>query len=105
MYSIMQYWRSRSIRVWVKTLEDGCHAVLFLNGGAMPMSLSVTLETLGITAGGEYSIRDIWQHRTLDETVTTRLTAPGIGKHDCWFAKLTPLTARPSDEAVPIEMQ
>ena len=55
------------MQIWVKTLEDGCHAVLFLNGGDMPMSLSVTLETLGITAGEEYSIRDIWQHRTLEK--------------------------------------
>lgn len=74
--------------IWTKKLKDGCQAVLFLNRGQEPITLSITLGELGVEAG-EYLIRDIWRHRTLEKTVSNKLSAPKIGRHDCWFVKLS----------------
>jgi len=79
-------------QVWGKPLKGGHYAVLFLNRGEEPISLSITLAQLGVEAG-EYIVRDIWRHRSLDKTISKTVTAPDIAKHDCWFIKLIPLKA------------
>ena len=79
-------------QIWTKPLKDGSHAVLFLNSGEEPIKLSTSLTQLGIKEG-DYTIRDIWLHQTLDRTVSNALSSPDMGKHDCWFVKLAPLQA------------
>jgi len=79
-------------QVWTKSLKDGCYAVLFLNRGEEPIRLSTTLAQLGVEVG-DYAIRDIWLHHTLDKSTSHTLSSPDMGKHDCWFVKLTPLKA------------
>lgn len=50
-------------QVWLRTLADGSHAVLFFNAGSRPATMQLSASRAGVTAT-RYRVRDLWRHRT-----------------------------------------
>jgi alpha-galactosidase len=50
-------------QVWLRTLADGSHAVLFFNAGSRPATMQLSASRAGVTAP-PYRVRDLWRHRT-----------------------------------------
>jgi alpha-galactosidase len=76
------------IDVVVKPLADGSRAVVVLNKGAASANYTLDLNALGFnTAGGSYTVRDLWAHSTSSSTGTVPLT---IGAHDSAMLRITP---------------
>lgn len=46
--------------VWVKRLANGDRAIMLLNRGSTPLSVSTTAKAAGLPAAGAYSVRNLW---------------------------------------------
>jgi alpha-galactosidase len=57
-------------QVWLRTLADGSHAVLFFNAGTRPATLAVSATRAGL-GHGRYSVRDLWRHRSWTSSAPT----------------------------------
>jgi alpha-galactosidase len=56
--------------VWVRSLANGDQAVLLVNRSDRDRMVSTTADDLGLAKSSRYSMRDLWQHRTLQTTGT-----------------------------------
>jgi alpha-galactosidase len=78
-----------SQQVWLRRLADGSHVLLFLNTGAQPAQIGVSVSRAGL-ANRRYRVRDLWRHISWvtsaatmrigvqpDDVVMLRLTAVG----------------------------
>lgn len=50
-------------QVWLRSLVDGSHAVLFLNTRSRPATLGMSVSRAGLTQQ-PYTVRDLWGHRS-----------------------------------------
>jgi alpha-galactosidase len=53
------------LEVWSRPLADGSRAVLLLNRGSAPATISVAWPEIGYTGGTKATVRDLWAHKTL----------------------------------------
>eukprot|EP00041_Stephanoeca_diplocostata_P026427 m.712695 g.712695 ORF g.712695 m.712695 type:complete len:436 (+) comp22965_c0_seq2:114-1421(+) len=82
---------TESYQIWAKPLAHGSQAVLAINTGAAPVSLSVAVTQLNITAPGRVAVRDLWTHTTLpDLPPRGEWSVQDLGSHDSAFVTLTP---------------
>ncbi|MGH3637131.1 MAG: NEW3 domain-containing protein, partial [Mycobacterium sp.] len=63
--------------VWVRTLANGDRAVLLLNRGTLPVSISTTAHAVGLPKAAAYTVRDLWQHTTTESAGTVAASVPG----------------------------
>jgi alpha-galactosidase len=55
------------VSIWAgKPLFDGSQAVLVFNHGQLQTQAVIKLSDLGLAAGSEYYVRDLWQHFTMN---------------------------------------
>lgn len=73
-------------QVWVRSLSDGTLAVVLLNAGSKPLTVSVKWPDLGLPAGA-VQVRDLWEHRNLG-VVKEGYTATDLPPHGCAFLKV-----------------
>jgi alpha-galactosidase len=70
-------------QVWAKPLADGSVAVGLLNRSAAAATISTTAEEVGMAAasgaGEEYTVRDLWTHRSSRSAGTLTATVPAHG--------------------------
>ena len=78
-----------TLQVWARSLHDGGMGVVAFNRGRIPANISLTWEALGISAGTEVTVRDLWAHRDLGRFKGS-YECVGIAPHDSSFLKLTP---------------
>jgi alpha-galactosidase len=66
-------------QVWVKPMKDHSKAVLLLNRGTSPTSISVALADLGFTPSNKFQAIDLWSHtvQQLDEILQSGVPAHG----------------------------
>jgi alpha-galactosidase len=57
-------------QVWLRTLADGSHAVLFFNAGTRPAKLALSAARAGL-GHRRYSARDLWRHRSWTSSAPT----------------------------------
>jgi alpha-galactosidase len=70
----------RGHQVWVRRLADGSFAVLFLNTGSRPATISVSASRAGVSQR-PYAIRDLWRHRswsTYAKTIRARVAPDDV---------------------------
>jgi len=79
--------RLPSWQVWAKPQSKGAQAVLVVNNGVTPVTVSVPLAELGLE--GPVTVRDLWAH-TNNGTLTNRLEASIAESHGGVFVLLTP---------------
>jgi alpha-galactosidase len=65
-------------QIWAKPMRDGSKAVVLLNRGERPATISVTATELGMRASGSYAVRDLWTK--VSTTTPDRITAQ-VPKH------------------------
>ena len=65
--------------IWARPLADGSVAVVLLNSGADPVTMSVTIHDLGLRAAPRYSVRNLWTHTTSVSVGLIRVTVPAHG--------------------------
>ncbi|HEY5318610.1 MAG TPA: glycoside hydrolase family 27 protein, partial [Solirubrobacteraceae bacterium] len=51
-------------QVWLRTLADGSHAVLFLNTDRRSATLEMSASRAGLAPHQRYGVRDLWRHRS-----------------------------------------
>ena len=66
-----------SADVWARPLANGDTAVMLLNRGTSPTTISATATELGLPNAGAYSVRDLWQHSTSESAGTFAANVPG----------------------------
>jgi len=57
-------------QVWVRTLADGSHAVLFLNTDSQWSTLETSASRVGL-GHQPYAVRDLWRHRSWTSSAAT----------------------------------
>ncbi|HWC85305.1 MAG TPA: glycoside hydrolase family 27 protein [Solirubrobacteraceae bacterium] len=57
-------------QVWLRTLADGSHAMLFFNTGTLPATLTFKASRLGL-GHQRYTVRDLWRHRSWTSAAMT----------------------------------
>lgn len=73
--------------VWSGPLEDGSFAVVLVNLGVVPQSITLDLSAFG---AGPFQIRDLWQHTLVASHYTaTTFTVKGVKKDDCRFLRIS----------------
>ncbi len=70
--------KDSATQVWAKPMRDGSKAVVLLNRGERPATISVTATELGMRAAGSYTVRDLWTRVTT--ATPDRITAQ-VPKH------------------------
>lgn len=85
-------------QVWARPLSDGSQAVVMLNAGDTPLTVSVQWSELGLPAGAA-QVRDLWAHQNLG-TFQNTYTALHLPARGCAFLKIR-TSARPAPEPVP----
>jgi alpha-galactosidase len=68
-------WKDGDLEVWAKQLQDGSRAVVLLNRGASPQTVTATWEQIGYPDHLSASIRDLWAHKDLGK-FTGKFSAP-----------------------------
>jgi alpha-galactosidase len=66
-------------QVWVKPMKDKSRAVLLLNRGATPTTISVALADLGFTPSSKYVAVDLWSHSSQGVDQVLQSGVPGHG--------------------------
>ena len=56
--------QSGAAQVWSKPLAGGAAAVALLNRGPVAVRITTSASTAGLAAAANYSVRDLWEHRT-----------------------------------------
>ena len=66
-------------QVWVKPMHDGSKAVILLNRGTSPTTISIHLADLGLRPSSKYQAVDLWSHsiEQLDQTLQSGVPAHG----------------------------
>jgi alpha-galactosidase len=66
-------------QVWVKPMHDGSRAVVLLNRGTTPTTITVAAADLGLPPSNDYQALDVWAHTT--QTILGELQSgvPGHG--------------------------
>ena len=66
-------------QVWVKPMRDGSTAILLLNRGTSPTTISIALADLGFKPSARYQAVDLWAHtaQELDQTLQSGVPAHG----------------------------
>ncbi len=70
--------------LWAKPMvarDSGNVAVTLLNRSSSPKNISFNLTEIGINAAAGYSIRDLWQHQTLDASSTDSSRSFNVPAH------------------------
>jgi alpha-galactosidase len=74
---------ANGVQVWVKPLADGSMAVGLLNRSTAAATITTTAEEIGMAtasrAGEEYTVRDLWTHRSSRSAGTLSATVPAHG--------------------------
>jgi alpha-galactosidase len=77
-----------SADVWVRPLANGDRAVMLLNRGNDPVTISTTAKAAGLPNAGAYSVRDLWSHTTSESAGTIARSVPG---HSAAMFRVAPL--------------
>ena len=66
-------------QVWAKPMKDGSKAVVLLNRGPTPTSISIQLADLGFTPSTKYVAMDLWAHTSqeLDQVLQSGVPSHG----------------------------
>lgn len=80
--------RTGSSQTFAKTEPNGDVVVGLFNTGGTPQVLSTSAAALGLPAGTDYALRDLWTHRT---TETTGAIAPEVAPHGVALYRVSPL--------------
>jgi alpha-galactosidase len=75
--------------VWVKRLANGDRAVMLLNRGGTPLSVSTTAQAAGLPAAGAYGVRDLWTNSVTESAGTIAATVPAMS---AVLVRVTPMT-------------
>ncbi len=62
--------------VWVKQLANGDRAIMLLNRGSTPLSISTTARAAGLPAAGGYRVRNLWTHTTSESAGVIAASVP-----------------------------
>jgi alpha-galactosidase len=62
--------------VWTRPLTNGDRAVMLLNRGDHPETISTSASDLGLPNAGAYSVRDLWAHRTYESAGVLAASVP-----------------------------
>jgi alpha-galactosidase len=68
-------------QVWLRRLADGSFAVLFLNTGPHPATISMNASRAGLLPHQHYAVRDLWRHQswaTSASTIHARVGPDGV---------------------------
>jgi alpha-galactosidase len=74
--------------MWMKPLADGSRAVILFNRGTEPGDISVTWEELGLFAGAQAQVRDLWKKTDLG--VFTKRYETKVDPHGVVMLRVTP---------------
>jgi alpha-galactosidase len=74
--------------VWTRTLANGDRAVMLLNRGATPLTISTTANAVGLPKAGAYAVRDLWSHTTTQSAGTLGASVPA---HSAVLYRVAPL--------------
>jgi alpha-galactosidase len=66
-------------QVWVKPMHDGSRAVLLLNRGPTPTSISIQLADLNFKPSSKYTALDLWAHTVQQLDQVLQSGVPGHG--------------------------
>lgn len=85
--------------MWEKPLSDNSSAVMVLNRGDAPASVTVTLYDLSDNTHDTWDVRDIWAHADLGVSTTSLVVqVPG---HGVRLLRMRPHTAEPPPPPAP----
>ena len=73
-------------QVWARPLADGSKAVVLLNAGDEPLTVTVRWDELGLPPG-PVQVRDLWEHKNLG-AVEKGYAAKDLPPHGCAFLKV-----------------
>jgi alpha-galactosidase len=77
--------RAANYQVWLRTLAGGSHALLLLNSGSRPATLTTDLPSLGLPLRSAYLVRDLWSHRSYQ---TQGRISARVQPHDVLMVKV-----------------
>jgi alpha-galactosidase len=77
------------VECWAKPLADGAVAALLLNRGAGAADITCTWTEMGLPAGAQAEVRDLWARADLG-AFTGSYTAAGVESHGVVMVKVTP---------------
>jgi alpha-galactosidase len=66
--------KAAATEIWARELSGGAYAVLLLNRGAVPTTVRVIWDDLGVTGSRNAHVRDLWERSDL-------------GDHDGWYVR------------------
>jgi alpha-galactosidase len=72
-------------QVWLRTLAGGSHALLLLNSGSRPATLSTDIPSLGLPFRSSYLVHDLWSHRSYQ---TKGRVGARVQPHDVLMVKV-----------------
>ncbi len=72
-------------QVWLRELAGGSHALLLLNSGSRPATLSTDIRRLGLPYRSGYLVHDLWSHRSYQ---TTGRVSARVQPHDVLMVKV-----------------
>ncbi|KAJ0094648.1 hypothetical protein Patl1_14941 [Pistacia atlantica] len=81
--------------IWAGPLSGYRFVALLVNRGTWSTNITAHLEDIGIPPKTKVQVRDLWEHKTLEETVTMNLTA-SLGAYGSKMYLLTPLKEQSS---------
>jgi alpha-galactosidase len=88
-------------QVWMKQLADGGRAVVLLNRGEQPATITAMWEKLGLPPEAAVSVRDLWEHRDLG-VFTGSFSAP-TPPHGATVVRLSPAQGMLPEPAQPTQ--
>ena len=72
-------------QVWLRTLAGGSHALLLLNSGSRPATLTTDIPRLGLPFRSSYLVHDLWSHRSYQ---TRGRVSARLQPHDALMVKV-----------------
>jgi len=85
---------NKGTNIWGKALDDGSFAVVFLNNFPQVMNITcdqACFEQMKFKPGVQLTVRDLWQHKDIDNIAPGTYTATGVqGGGGCVTLKFTP---------------
>jgi alpha-galactosidase len=74
--------------VWTRPLANGDRAVMLLNRGDSPATISTTAHDTGLPSAGAYAVRDLWAHST---TESAGVIAASVPAHSAMLYRVSPM--------------
>jgi alpha-galactosidase len=91
--------------VWVKRLANGDRAIMLLNRGSTPLSISTTARAAGLPAAAGYAVRNLWTHTTSESGGVIAASVPATSAALFTVAPLHgPAAALPPLTDVPVSV-